>query len=463
MIQNLNEELFSFIKKSPTGFHAVHELANYLTEAGFECLSEGNTWNLVEGGKYFVTRNQSAIIAFKVSRKDYSGFHIAASHSDSPTLKIKESSEMNVENQYVKLNVEKYGGMLCAPWFDRPLSVAGRIIVKDGNRLTKAIAFGNGTKHLLCNQPDDFTLTDGQSADVGLTGNQCGDDCVMVGYLFAVADLLRQNYRRCSFITDTGRADNNSVHAVCHIIGEITAVGSWVCAEFLFIETLHIIEGLLCGVAKLSVGISLECSQVVECRSFFCFLFTRNGLYHNWLIVLGDNRFCFGLLFEFLAHGCESAKVQLCGVKRFGLERFNFGFSLNEQSESGRNHTPDIQGAVVQHGEQTGRIDADEPVRPLTTACGGKEIFVLLAVFQFMETLFNGVVLHRGNPKPIDGLLTSGHLVDVAEDKLALTPGVAGVDNIGYISTVHQLFQRFKLAVFCQRGFCIPHRPLGLP
>ena len=136
MIQNLNEELFSFIKKSPTGFHAVHELANYLTEAGFECLAEGNTWNLAEGGKYFVTRNQSAIIAFKVSRKDYSGFHIAASHSDSPTLKIKESSEMNIENQYVKLNVEKYGGMLCAPWFDRPLSVAGRIIVKDGNRLT---------------------------------------------------------------------------------------------------------------------------------------------------------------------------------------------------------------------------------------------------------------------------------------------------------------------------------------
>ena len=57
MIQNLNEELFSFIKKSPTGFHAVHELANYLTEAGFERLAEGNTWNLAEGGKYFVTRD----------------------------------------------------------------------------------------------------------------------------------------------------------------------------------------------------------------------------------------------------------------------------------------------------------------------------------------------------------------------------------------------------------------------
>ena len=78
---------FSFIKKSPTGFHAVHELANYLTEAGFERLAEGNTWNLAEGGKYFVTRNQSAIIAFKVSRKDYSGFHNRGKPQRLPDLK----------------------------------------------------------------------------------------------------------------------------------------------------------------------------------------------------------------------------------------------------------------------------------------------------------------------------------------------------------------------------------------
>ena len=327
---------------------------------------------------------------------------------------------------------------------------------KDGNRLTETIAFGNGTKHLLCNQLDDFTLTDGQSADVGLTGNQCGDDCVVVRDLFAVADLLWQNYRRCSFITDTGRADNNGVHAVCHIIGKITAVGSWVGAELLFIETLSIIKGLLCGVDELSVGISLECGQVIEGRNLFCFLFTRNGLYHNRLIVLGDNRFCLGLLFEFLTHGDKSAEVQLCGVKGFGLECFNFGFSLNEQSESGRNNTPDIQGAVVQHGEQTGRIDSDEPVRPLTAACGGKEVVVLFAIPQFTKALFDGVVLHRGNPKSVGRLLASGRLVDIAEDKLALTPGVAGVDNIGYIGTVHQLFQRFKLAVFIPWDFILP-------
>ena len=141
MYNNLNEELFAFIKKSPTSFHAIAAMEEYMENAGAEKLSEGSVWNLKEGGTYYVTRNKSAIIAFHVPCKEFTGFNIAASHSDSPSLKIKEDPEMNVENQYVKLNVEKYGGMLCGPWFDRPLSVAGRVIVQDGNKLeTKLVA-----------------------------------------------------------------------------------------------------------------------------------------------------------------------------------------------------------------------------------------------------------------------------------------------------------------------------------
>ena len=131
MYNNLNEELFAFIKKSPTSFHAIAAMEEYMENAGAEKLSEGSVWNLKEGGTYYVTRNKSAIIAFHVPCKEFTGFNIAASHSDSPSLKIKEDPEMNVENQYVKLNVEKYGGMLCGPWFDRPLSVAGRVIVQE--------------------------------------------------------------------------------------------------------------------------------------------------------------------------------------------------------------------------------------------------------------------------------------------------------------------------------------------
>ncbi len=84
-----------------------------------------------------VTRNHSALIAFTIPEKESWKFHIIASHSDSPSFKIKENPEIVVEKTYVKLNVEKYGGMLMAPWFDRPLSIAGRVIVRKDGKLEK--------------------------------------------------------------------------------------------------------------------------------------------------------------------------------------------------------------------------------------------------------------------------------------------------------------------------------------
>lgn len=133
--RNTAAELTCFLENSPTCFHAVHSIAQYLDKAGFTALQEGKKWELKEGGSYYVTRNGSSIISFKIPSKQFTGFQIMASHSDSPSFKVKESPEMGVENHYVKLNVEKYGGMLCAPWFDRPLSVAGRLSVKEGNRI----------------------------------------------------------------------------------------------------------------------------------------------------------------------------------------------------------------------------------------------------------------------------------------------------------------------------------------
>ena len=123
------EKLLDFIEKSPTAFQAVDEMQKRLTENGFEVLSEKEYWKLVPGGKYLVTRNNSALIAFCIPEKESRVFHIMASHSDSPSFKVKENPEIKVDNSYVKLNVEKYGGMLMAPWFDRPLSVAGRVII----------------------------------------------------------------------------------------------------------------------------------------------------------------------------------------------------------------------------------------------------------------------------------------------------------------------------------------------
>ncbi|MCQ2982059.1 MAG: M18 family aminopeptidase [Treponemataceae bacterium] len=122
--------MLNFIYSSPSPFHAVALFAGQLEANGFEKLEETQTWNIQAGGKYFVTRNDSSIIAFTVPAGKAKRFHIIASHSDSPSFKIKENPEMNAAG-CVKLNVEKYGGMLCAPWFDRPLSVAGRIIFRN--------------------------------------------------------------------------------------------------------------------------------------------------------------------------------------------------------------------------------------------------------------------------------------------------------------------------------------------
>ena len=127
------KELFQFIENSPSCFHAIVTIREKLNDEGFIELVEGRSWQIEKGKKYYVTRNLSSIIAFKIPENDFKNFHIVASHSDSPTFKIKENAEIEVNNKYVKLNTEKYGGMICSTWFDRPLSIAGRILVKEGN------------------------------------------------------------------------------------------------------------------------------------------------------------------------------------------------------------------------------------------------------------------------------------------------------------------------------------------
>ena len=128
-------ELIAFLDKSPTAFQAVGEIAALLTENGFTHLSEAEEWSLVPGGKYYVTRNQSAIVAFVIPENYRRHFTICASHTDSPTFKLKANATGDGFGVYTKLNVENYGGMIYDSWFDRPLSVAGRVIVREENRL----------------------------------------------------------------------------------------------------------------------------------------------------------------------------------------------------------------------------------------------------------------------------------------------------------------------------------------
>ena len=133
-MSNVNE-LLDFLDHSHSSFHAVKNLGDILEAEGFKYLKENEAWNIEKGNKYYTKRNNSSIIAFTIGN-DLSDHHfqICASHSDSPTFKIKDKAELKGKGGYVSLNVEGYGGMILSSWLDRPLSVAGRVVYeKDGN------------------------------------------------------------------------------------------------------------------------------------------------------------------------------------------------------------------------------------------------------------------------------------------------------------------------------------------
>ena len=120
--------LKNFMDTSVSVYHAVDALSKELDRAGYICLSEGDTWNLVPGGKYYMTRSGTALMAFRVPKGTIKGFMLSASHSDRPCFKVKENCEL--KGNYTRMAVERYGGMLIAPWMDRPLSIAGRVLVE---------------------------------------------------------------------------------------------------------------------------------------------------------------------------------------------------------------------------------------------------------------------------------------------------------------------------------------------
>jgi aspartyl aminopeptidase len=120
--------LLQFLQQSPTPFHAVANMATLLDAAGFQRLDSSNSWNLNKNSRYYVSRNDSALIAFNTGAGDLpdSGFRIAGAHTDSPCLKIKPHADVSSQG-YAQLGVEVYGGALLHPWFDRDLSIAGRV------------------------------------------------------------------------------------------------------------------------------------------------------------------------------------------------------------------------------------------------------------------------------------------------------------------------------------------------
>lgn len=126
------EKVIEYLKRSHSPFHVVALLSERLKEEGYEELREEKEWSLKEGGRYFVTRNGSSLIAFRLPVGASKGFHLSCVHTDSPTFKVKPNPVIQTGDGYV-LNVEPYGGMIDSTWMDRPLTLSGRVIVmKEG-------------------------------------------------------------------------------------------------------------------------------------------------------------------------------------------------------------------------------------------------------------------------------------------------------------------------------------------
>ncbi|KAI3348935.1 M18 family aminopeptidase [Clostridium botulinum] len=148
---NTAKDLLNFINNSKSAFHGAYEVKSILDKEGFVEIKECDKWNLQNGGKYYVMKNESAIIGFEIGSGDIAeeGFRLIGAHTDSPGFRIKPHAEMTVEDHYVKLNTEVYGGAILSTWFDRPLSIAGRVTLKGSNPLKPQVKLVDLNKPVL--------------------------------------------------------------------------------------------------------------------------------------------------------------------------------------------------------------------------------------------------------------------------------------------------------------------------
>lgn len=134
------KELINFIEAAVTPYHCVEKMSSMLDSSGFQYLNEKDAWQLSQGGKYYTTRNGSSIVAWQMPAQqvvEISGFRMIGAHTDSPCLKVKPNPEIT-SNGYLQLGVQIYGGALLNPWFDRDLSLAGRVSYRDENGSIKS-------------------------------------------------------------------------------------------------------------------------------------------------------------------------------------------------------------------------------------------------------------------------------------------------------------------------------------
>ena len=208
MEKELAKELVSFINSSPTAYHAAKTVEDYYKSEGYTELFEKDKWNIQKGGKYYISKNQSAIIAFEVGEGNIEeeGFRLIGAHTDSPGFRIKPHAEMIAENNYVKLNTEVYGGPILSTWFDRPLSIAGRVIVKGQSLVKPEVKLVNINKPILI--IPNIAIHMNRSVNEGYAINKQKDTLPLLGF---VNNELEKNDYLINLISENINVDKENI------------------------------------------------------------------------------------------------------------------------------------------------------------------------------------------------------------------------------------------------------------
>ena len=268
----------------------------------------------------------------------------------------------------------------------------------------------------------------------------------MIRHLAAVADLFAVDSERGGHLADLRRNGGNLRDAAFHVVGQKPTVRAGISTKLFLIEALCVVQRLLGRIGEDRVGLALEGGQIVEPgRSFGLFLL-GNTMDRDRLALAQPGqirRFLFAL--QLFTRNSKRVQIELHREEGFRHKGADLCFPLDDHGKRRGHDAPDAQLVMVEQGEKAGGIDANQPIGFGTAERGLIQPLIFAAVLEQPKALPNGLILHGGEPEALDRLLAAGELIHIAEDQLAFTPGVTGVDDLGHILPIHQGTERVKL------------------
>ncbi|MBU3177308.1 M18 family aminopeptidase [Clostridium estertheticum] len=257
------QNLIDYIYDSPTAYHAVAKAKEELSKAGFVEIKEEDKWKLEKGGKYFVTKNDSALTAFVVGKGEIeeSGFKIIGAHTDSPSFRIKPSPEMVVDNVYVRLNTEVYGGPILNTWMDRPLAIAGRVTLRSKDILHPETRLVNIKRPIMI--IPNLAIHMNRNVNTGIELNKQKD---LLPLLSMVNENLEKNNYLISAIAKELSVDLKEIIDFDLFLyeyekGSIIGLNN----EFISSSRLDDLAMVHAGISAISTGSSVQATNVIVC------------------------------------------------------------------------------------------------------------------------------------------------------------------------------------------------------